>query len=480
MPDADLVADHDDRARPGGDGREAGGDGSVEDRVDVGDVVAEEARSATASSRRSATGSSGSVRARAAARSVPTSIVGQAAGRSRAVPGDPVVELGVARPGGREEPGATAVRQAGRGREPEAALAAAGPPERQDQRLGHGADRGLTSRPTPTASRDDEDRRNRRARRSRPSRRRRAAARRATIARASDEPDGRPRPAHRSAMAADDAASATAARDRRREHGRGDGRRPDRPAPRTRPPKPPGAIRDRAATTATTGQGAARRRPPRRRRHRRASPRLADASARQRATLRCPRTRINATTPASPDGGILPGPLGADGVGREERVGGVGQAVEVERARSATAISADAPAWLASSGSSGPMSTSGTAPIAPDERPDERERGRARRSRRAAPSVRTGSASAVATPRGPRPTASTRPRRPGHRRTVDHVDVGRDRQPDERRVDAEHRPDVPGIQRRRRRAVGHDPARVHDARHAGRSWPPARGRGGRR
>ena len=51
-----------------------------------------------------------------------------------AMPGDPVVELRVARRGRREEPDAAAVREPRRGGEPEPALAAPGAAEDEDQR----------------------------------------------------------------------------------------------------------------------------------------------------------------------------------------------------------------------------------------------------------------------------------------------------------------------------------------------------------
>ena len=141
-PGADLVADHDDRPRAGRSiAASAAATGPSRIGSIAGGIVAEEG----AEPEREAVDQDrlvGLVRAMAAARSVPTSIVGQAAGRARAVAGDPVVELGVARPGRRQEPDAPAVAgQPCRGGQAEPALAAARAAEGQDQRLSHAAPR---------------------------------------------------------------------------------------------------------------------------------------------------------------------------------------------------------------------------------------------------------------------------------------------------------------------------------------------------
>ena len=149
-PAADLVADDDDRPGPRRDRRERSGDRAVEDRIGPD---GSSPRSALSHSVRPSirTGSAGSV-----ARGPRRDRCRRRSSASRralaAVAGDPVVELGVARPGRREEPGPAAARQPpGRG-QPEAALAAARAAEGEDQRAGH-----VTAIATATA--DDRPRR---------------------------------------------------------------------------------------------------------------------------------------------------------------------------------------------------------------------------------------------------------------------------------------------------------------------------------
>ena len=93
-------------------------------------------------------GSSGSVSASAAARSVPTSTVGHETRTLRPVARDPVVELGIAGPRRSEEPDSATLREAGRRGESEPTLPAARATEREDQRVGH-----AIHRPSPDTRR---------------------------------------------------------------------------------------------------------------------------------------------------------------------------------------------------------------------------------------------------------------------------------------------------------------------------------------
>src|SRR4029079_16915408 len=120
------------------DGRETRGEGAVEDRVDIGRLVAED----RAQPEREPIDEDdlASVRPRKGRRE----LVSDLDRRPRRGPGslvacDPVVELGVAGPGRREEPDTPGVSgQPCRGGQPERALPAAGATEDEDERLSHG------------------------------------------------------------------------------------------------------------------------------------------------------------------------------------------------------------------------------------------------------------------------------------------------------------------------------------------------------
>ena len=269
------------------------------------------------------TGSSGTVAASAATRSV-ADLDRRPGGRPRrAVAGDPVVELGVARPGGREEPDAAALAgQPGRGGESEPALAAPRPTERQDQRVSHvgaGSSRDGRRRPaqqprsvsmiapipSPSSCRatahdrggnDEPDRRTSRAPRWR----------------AAGEPMAMARPA----VTTTAITTATTASPR-----------PTRAA--NQPPNPPASTRDGASATVTTG------------RVRPTTAATMSAAPAARAPADDARLASAATSiaehederdrAAGPDGRVLPRALGGRPIGCQERVGRVRQPVEVER-----------------------------------------------------------------------------------------------------------------------------------------------------
>ena len=247
--------------------------------------------------------------------------------------GDAVVDLGIARPGRGEEPCPAGTGQRSRRGQAEPALAAPRPTERQDQRPGHATLTAMRQRP--------EDRRQ-------------------------TELDGRPEDV------AVDLAAGVDQTERRRQAGAHPGRngqrqrRPSRrraplamttattvspetttSTPRTRlrnqPPKPtsrsstgsqagcrvrplpgrsPGDQHGRHPRRGHGGGQGGRCEPARRRASR------ASASAATWAA----RTRTSATAPPEPIAGSLRAASAADAVARQQRVGGVGQPVEMQRA----------------------------------------------------------------------------------------------------------------------------------------------------
>ena len=135
-PPADLVADDDDRPGSRRDRLERGGQRSVEDRVRPDRVVAHHG----AQPERQAVDQDGFAGLGLGQRGDEVAadldrrpVVGSLAAMAR----DPVVHLGVARPGRGQEPGPAVAGQPSGRRQPEAALSAARPAEGQDQRAGH-------------------------------------------------------------------------------------------------------------------------------------------------------------------------------------------------------------------------------------------------------------------------------------------------------------------------------------------------------
>ena len=205
-------------------------------------------------------------------------------------------------------------------------------------------------------------------------------------------------------------------------------------------------------------------------------PRVAATSARAR-----PRparaTRSDRDDAAAPDRWVLPGSLRPSPSRRDERVGRVGEPVEVEAARGARSPIARSPRAGRRAGHRTAIATT-----APRSRADAAERGRSRP--RSAPNGRTAPGSERR-----RAELGQRGRGPGRRRVEDVATAGPSgrarhrrgvRQPDDRGIDAEHLPDPRRRQDLGRRAVGDDPARRRGARAGGRTPRPARGRGARR
>ena len=449
-PGADLVADDDHGTRPLGDRREAGGDGAVEDRIDGRDVVAEE----RAEPERQAVDQDrlvGSV-ARQGGDEVGADLDRRPGGRPlRAVAGDAVVELGVAR--------ASAV-----------ARNQARPPRRRDGVAAASPNRLLPLRVPPSArisgsatldvagssgdGRDDQRRRHGQLDRSRPSRRRRAAARPRTIAAATTSPTPRRR--------ARRARSGRARGDRRdrRSRSRPMTDRDDRVAPpdaRREPAAEPARLdagRGRASTV-TTGSvrpttAATMSAAP-------AASAPADVARLASAATSIAEHEDERDRAAGPDGRVLPGALGVAGSG----------------ARSASAVSASPSRWSApvSDGHrrdredrredrlAGAPRSERHGTDEPDDRADERER---RGAARGAASAGRDRQPGQQGERGPHDAADPGPSR-GHRRagrggTSTPRSARPERQADEGRIDAEHAPDVAAVERRRGRSVGDDPA----------------------
>ena len=163
-----------------------------------------------------------------------------------------------------------------------------------------------------------------------------------------------------------------------------------------------------------------------------------------------------------PDARIPPRRLRPGRIGRHQGIGRVGQAVEVEAAADERGQ--------------------------PDggDRREDRLRRRRRRARgmaasRPMPSPTSGKTAAPARGAAPAPHDPTgiRVSRPMAARRSSASSRSR-RQPDERRVDPEDRPDPGIVERRGRRPVGDDPAVGHDQRRGRRSARPGPGRGARR
>ena len=394
------------------------------------------------------TGSAGSVRRSASARSAPTSIVGHVAGRSarcRAIRSSSSGSPGhaVARNHARPSP-ASRCAAASPNRlfplrvPPSARISGCATRLRAGRceiaRHGARSRRRRASRPAPV-------RRSPRARR-----RRAARARRRSTTPASDPTTQRRSLPRRSGIAepATTAATATMATPVTTAN---DARRACRPARRTRTPRPP--VRGARPRQPRQDDGHEPRHGPGHDARRRAEQRTGRRQARERGHLR-------AQDEDQRDGAARrrsPGPCGRCSA-RPGRATSSASAVSARPSRwsapETMAITATA-ATAARSGSPGPRSTTGTAPRRPTTAPTSGERRRARRVQPGRADRR--GASGARTPREARPRSDGRLARSPHDRRRRRPSSGRaDRQADEGRVDAEDVADVAVVERSRRAA----------------------------
>ena len=366
------------------------------------------------------------------------------------MPGDAVVELGVAGPGGAEEPRPTVARQPSRGREAEPALAAARAAKGEDQRAGHrhasSAPRhgAITARPTSVARADLDARAQ--AVPIEPAAR---PAMSAVATRPSRAADQARRPAAEQPIRPSAVPSGDHERDRDGPHDRVAARNGvAEPGAQAVVPDPVPEEHDREHGQPAR-HGAA---DDDDRRGHHGTPRRGHAGERGDLGAQDEQERDGA---ARPDGRILAGAFRGVGVGRDQGVGRIGQAVQVQAAGHGGEDrhrGDRAQHRLAGQGQEHERHRREASDGRPDEGEGRGPRDVARRSGRAA-----GSAARRRPARWRRP----RPIPPNEARRAP-CSARPDRQAHERRVHAEHRPDPVGPEGRGRRAVGHDPALAHD------------------